>query len=116
MKKIQILLLLLSILSLLFLFIFYFLVKESQKTNIEDLKNKLPGEKVFFSGKIENIYEKDRSILIKIQNLSLPLIILKDPYENLNFEKNSTIQVYGKIQSYQNQTQILVEKITLMKI
>jgi hypothetical protein len=62
-------------------------------------------------GKISSISESSSKTEIRLHNENRTIII----FDQVELEKNYDIQVYGKEEIYQNQTQIIAEKIILTR-
>jgi len=114
-NRISIILLIISAVGILFLFFLSqnLAVKETQINNIS---NKDLGDKVLIKGKIKEIAYNQNSITILLENQNSSKIeIIMFTNKILNLKQNQTIRIYGKVDSYKSQLQIIVDKITESK-
>jgi hypothetical protein len=110
-NQIPLLLLASSIIGILFLFVI------SQNLEIKEiplnkLSNQNLGEKILVKGKIQEISYQKSSIEIVLENQNksnLEIIMFTDKI--LNLKQNQTVQIYGKLDSYRNKLQLIVDKI-----
>lgn len=65
------------------------------------------------TGKITKINYYTTSTILKLENTQEQIIIFTP---NVNLKENQTVQVTGKKEIYQNNTQILADKIVLITV
>lgn len=70
-------------------------------------------QKPIIQGKISSINQKTKSISIYLENNSTEIILFTNKL--INIQKQDNIQVYGKQEAYRNKTQIIANKIILIK-
>ena len=102
--------------SLVGLFVLFFI---STKIEIKDYKpnilNENAGDDVKLTGNIAKVSDRgDVAFVEIIQKVPVSVVIFKDK-NNLKLKSNDSIEVYGKVQEYNNKNEIIAQKIRVVK-
>ena len=111
-NQISIITLIISAIGILFLFVVSQNL-EAKEISIDNISNQNLGEKVMIKGKIQEINYQKNSIELVLENQNkskLEIIMFTDKI--LNLKQNQTVQIYGKVDSYKNKLQIIIDRIT----
>lgn len=63
-------------------------------------------------GTIKKVINKESLSILEVQDKTIPIqVVLFKPNNNLKLEKNSFVEVYGKVSMYEDNIQIIAETI-----
>lgn len=100
--------LILSFLLLSILIILSFTIKP-HFIPIENITKKNIDEKITTKIIVSKIYSKERFTAINIKNSNISLAIFNTG--KINITQNNTLEIQGKVSSYKNELEIIVDKI-----
>ncbi len=102
--------------SLLGLFILYFI---STVIEIKDYKPNVlsnnVGDEVKLKGAIAKINDRGNAVFIQISQEALVDVVIFSDGNSIKLRNGDTVEIFGKVQSYNGKDEIIAEKIRVIK-